>query len=58
VLENDNKPNFPSDFLLRDMQNDLLGPEGTMGLFSYQGKPKPAFQAFLNATEKAHSTQR
>lgn len=39
-------------FLLRDMQNDLLGPEGSMGLFSYQGKPKPALRAFLNAVEK------
>jgi GH35 family endo-1,4-beta-xylanase len=40
-------------FLLRDMQNDLLGPEGSMGLFSYQGKPKLALRAFLNATESA-----
>ncbi len=40
-------------FLLRDMQNDLLGPEGSMGLFRYQGKPKPALWAFLNATEFA-----
>jgi len=43
-------------FLLRDMQSDLLGPEGSMGLFSYQGRPKPALWAFLNATEKAHDT--
>ena len=35
-------------FLLRDMKKDLLGPEGSMGLFSYQGKPKPALQAFRN----------
>ncbi len=40
-------------FLLRDMQNDLLGPEGSMGLFSYQGRPKPALQAFADAIEKA-----
>jgi len=40
-------------FLLRDMQNDLLGPEGSMGLFSYQGRPKPALQAFVKATENA-----
>jgi GH35 family endo-1,4-beta-xylanase len=44
-------------FLLRDMQNDLLGPEGSMGLFSYQGRPKPAFQAFLSAAEKAHNAK-
>ena len=44
-------------FILRDMQNDLLGPEGSMGLFSYQGKPKPAFRVFLSAAEKAHNPQ-
>jgi hypothetical protein len=41
-------------FILRDMQNDLLGPEGSMGLFSYQSRPKPAFRAFLSATEKVN----
>lgn len=45
-------------FLLRDMQKDLLGPEGSMGLFSYQGRPKPALQAFQRATERVHSTER
>ena len=35
-------------FLLHDMKKDFLGPEGSMGLFSYQGKPKPALQAFRN----------
>jgi len=44
-------------FLLRDMQKDLLGPEGSMGIFSYQGRPKPALQAFLRMTRKVQSTQ-
>ena len=44
-------------FLLRDMQKDLLGPEGSMGLFNYQGKPKPALEAFRRATTGTHSTQ-
>ena len=33
-------------FLLRDMKKDLLGPEGTMGLFKLNGVPKPALEAF------------
>ena len=33
-------------FLLRDMKKDLLGPEGTMGLFKFNGVPKPALEAF------------
>ena len=32
-------------FMLRDMKKDLLGPEGSMGLFSYEGRPKQALDA-------------
>lgn len=45
-------------FTLRDKHEDFLGPERSMGLFSYQGKPKPALQAFVSATDKISSTQR
>ena len=37
-------------FLLRDTQKNILGPEGSMGLFSYQGRVKPALGAFVQAT--------
>lgn len=44
-------------FLLRDTQKDILGPEGSMGLFSYQGRTKPALRAFVRLTRTAYGTQ-
>ena len=42
-------------FVLRDLEKDVLGPEGSMGLFNFQGKPKPALEAFRRAVEKGSS---
>ncbi|MEO6434925.1 MAG: glycosyl hydrolase [Tepidisphaeraceae bacterium] len=33
-------------FTLRDFERDALGPEASMGLVTYDWKPKPAFEAF------------
>lgn len=42
-------------FLLRDMAKDLLGPEGSMGLFSHDGRPKPALDAVVGVTQEARA---
>lgn len=39
-------------FLLRDMAKDLLGPESSMGLFKYNGVPRPALEPFVRAAKK------
>ena len=40
-------------FTLRDMAKDLLGPESSMGIFKYDGAPKPALRAFQQAAASA-----
>jgi polysaccharide biosynthesis protein PslG len=40
-------------FLLRDMDRNLLGPEGSMGLFSFQGREKPALDVYRRAAAGA-----
>jgi polysaccharide biosynthesis protein PslG len=36
-------------FVLRDLQKDSLAAESTMGLYDFQGQPKPALEAFRKA---------
>lgn len=42
-------------FLLRDMEKDLLGPEGSMGIVTRNFQEKPAYHAFVAAVREARA---
>lgn len=40
-------------FTLRDKERELLGPESSMGMFTFAGEAKPALDAFTGAAARA-----